>query len=271
VCRSCADGGRRCHDHRRLRQVELDELRPVDVDGLPAVDWGPDPAGPAQLYERYPDPVAGAAVSSLRYLREVEPEMTADICWALPKDARPHGLAFRMKSPGSLARKIESRVALSDYDEVTTYDVAEKMTDLVRYTGVASHPDEVVSMARSTLRRLKRRGWEVIEVEHSYVEGNPYKGLHTLVRDPRSGIAVEVQFHSEQSQAVKDRYHVEYEVARDLDQPPSVRAAADATMRRAWAEVPHPAGIEQLTVLAGVAVTAKSYPARRPARKEARP
>ena len=126
-------------------------------------------------------------------------------------------------------------------------------------------------MARSTLRRLKRRGWEVIEVEHSYVENNPYKGLHTLVRDPRSGIAVEVQFHSEQSQAVKDRYHVEYEVARDLDQPPAVRAAADNTMRQAWAEVAHPAGIEQLTVLAGVAVTARAYPPRRPARKEAQP
>lgn len=264
---SCADHTRRCHDHGELRRVEVADLRPVEVAGLPSIDWGPDPAGPTQLYERYPDSIAGAAVSLVRYVREIEPEMTADFCWALPIRARPHGLAFRMKSPESLARKIEARVLATAYDVVTADDVAEEITDVVRYTGVVAQPDEVVPMARSTLIRLKRRGWEVIAVEHSYVDGNPYKGLHALVRDPRSGMVAEVQFHSEESQSVKDRYHIDYEIARDLDQPPSVRAAADATRRRAWAEVAHPAGIEQLTVLAGTTVTPKFYRARRPTGK----
>lgn len=204
----------------------------------------------------------GATVSSLRYLREVEPEMTIDMLWALPKEARPHGLEFRVKSPSSLARKIETRVELGDYDS-TSYEIAERLTDLVRYTGVCASPDEVVPMARSTLRRLRRRGWEVVEAEHSYVDDNPYKGLHVLVRDPRSGLTIEVQFHSEQSQEVKDRYHVQYEIARDLSRPAAVRNEADDEMRRAWSRVPHPAGIEELTGLCGVPVKPKRY-VRRP-------
>lgn len=242
----------------------MDELRPVDVGDLPPVDWGADPLTPERAYQVHPPAVAGAAVSSLRYLREVEPEMTADVLAALPTDARAHGLEYRMKSLGSLARKIETRVQLSDYDEATAYEVADKLTDLVRYTGVAATPDAVVPMARHTLRTLRRRGWDVVDVEHSYVQGNPYKGLHVLIRDPRSQLTVELQFHSEASQRVKDRHHGDYELARDLSQPPSVRGAADERMRRAWSRVPAPAGIDSLTVLAGVPVTAKAYPRRRP-------
>lgn len=83
-----------------------------------------------------------------------------------------------------------------------------------------------------------------------------------LVRDPRTGLSVQVHFHSEASQRVKDRHHVEYETARDLTQSPTARHRAEAVMRRAWAEVPHPPGIEQLTVLAGFPLTPKAYPRR---------
>lgn len=265
MCKSCAEGGHRCEDHRRLRKLGVDDLRPEPVEDLPDVDWGTNPAGGPELYEAFPVQVAGAAVAGLRRVRPAEVVMTADVVWALPADARPHGLAFRMKSPQSLARKIRDKIeqAVSRGDGVSPAEMVDKLTDLVRYTGVAKTPDEVVPMARLTLRRLKTRGWEVIEVEQSYVEDNPYKGLHCLVRDSRSGYVVEIQFHSEASQAVKDKYHVEYETARDMDQPLAVRDKADAVMRRAWARVPHPVGISTIKTLGGVRVATKAYPRRK--------
>ncbi len=165
-----------------MRRVTLDQLRPPATEGLPAVEWGSDPATPAQLYERYDEQVAGATVAALRFLAEAEPAVTGDVRRSVPDGCRMHGLEFRMKSPGSLAAKID-RKAEADPD-ASPYDVSEKITDLLRYTAVAGSPGGVVSMARDTVRRLRRRGWDMVEAEHSYVPGNPYKGPAHRVEAP---------------------------------------------------------------------------------------
>lgn len=166
-----------------------------------------------------------------------------------------HGLEFRMKSPQSLARKIADRVQTRP--QLSADEHADRLTDVVRYTAVATEADQVVPTAQHMLATLREQGWEVVEAEHSYVPGNPYKGLHTLVR--RGTVTAELQFHSEASQGVKDRYHVEYEVARDSTQPLERRLEADATMRRVWDEVPTPAGLHDLSELGGVPLAAKTY------------
>lgn len=71
--------------------------------------------------------------------------------------------------------------------------------------------------ATATLTSLREQGWQILAAEHSYVAGNPYKGLHTLVR--KGSITAELQFHTEASQALKDRAHVDYETARDATVP----------------------------------------------------
>ena len=53
---------------------------------------------------------------------------------------------------------------------------------------------------------MTARGWTVIEAEQSYLPGNPYKGLHLLVRH-EDGQVAELQIQSVRSQQLKDRAH----------------------------------------------------------------
>ncbi|MCC4250174.1 MULTISPECIES: hypothetical protein [Microbacterium] len=240
-----------------MRQVTLAQLLPAPDESLPAVEWDGSPTS-AELYAKYGDQVAGATIASLRYLAEAEPEVTGDVLASIPDGCRPDGLQFRMKSPGSLAAKINRKA--ERYPDLNPYDVSEKITDLLRYTSVAPTSDEVLPMARDTLRNLKSRGWELLEVEHSYVDGNPYKGLHAVLRHPGTQQEIEVQFHSEQGIQTKTRWHEAYEIARDDDHPWEERAAAHHGMVGAWSQIPIPRGLTGQQKLLGVDVVAKSYP-----------
>lgn len=51
-------------------------------------------------------------------------------------------------------------------------------------------------------------------MEHSYVAGNLYKGLHLLAQHP-SGRAAELQLHSAESLTVKNANHGDYKIERD--------------------------------------------------------
>lgn len=262
MCRACNEGGRRCRDHRRLRTITLEQLRPPPAEGLPEINWNDDEGnpspGPAELYERYDDQIAGATVAALQYLAAAEPEVTGDMVSAVPEGGRLHGLEFRMKSPGSLVGKI-ARKAEADPD-ASPYDVSEKVTDLLRYTAVAPKPEGLVTMARETVRRLKRRGWDMLEAEHSYVPGNPYKGLHTVLRHPQTGQEVELQFHTEDSMRTKEAWHGKYAIMRDGDRPRAERSEAYKAMAAAWQDIPTPAGLDRMHVLGGVSVKTRAYP-----------
>lgn len=224
---------------------------------------------PAAAYQTHPPLVAGAAVSSLAFAHRHEPEITEAILEALPGDARPHGLEYRMKSLSSLARKIANRSLLTSAED--PYEIADELTDILRYTGVAPTSEQLVPMATATLTALRRRGWTIVEIENSYVDDNPYKGLHSLVSDPSSGMTIEVQFHSEASQTVKDQHHIDYELARDRTQPAAARRAADERTRSARATVPSPPGLGALTAIAGCPVQTKTYRRTTPRQEGAQP
>lgn len=122
--------------------------------------------------------------------KEQEAQMTSDVLAALPGGARMHGLAFRMKSPESLARKLNDRIKKSPMRDPE--QIADGITDVVRYTAI-SDPNQVVATARTMASQLAERGWTVIEVEQSYIDGNQYKGLHMLARHSSGRVA---EFHS---------------------------------------------------------------------------
>nr|WP_172686871.1 hypothetical protein [Prescottella equi]AKF16087.1 Putative nucleotidyltransferase domain, Rel/Spo-like family [Prescottella equi] len=256
MCRSEEGGGRRCTDHRRLQSKSLDDLRPDPAPGRPDVDWAHDPANaPEYLYETYPTYVAGIVVDMMATAKQQESQMTSDVLDALPSDARMHGLEFRMKSPDSLARKLNDRCEKSPMRDPE--HIADAITDVVRYTAI-SDPDRVVATARTLADRLIERGWTITEVEHSYLDGNQYKGLHLLARHS-SGRVAEFQFHTEASQNVKDATHVDYEAVRDPRLPLTERAALVEKMTAVWAQAPTPAGVPELTELGGCKVAPKRY------------
>ncbi|WP_156517626.1 hypothetical protein [Rhodococcus sp. LB1] len=220
------------------------------------MDWAQDPANtPEQLYRDYPTYVAALVVDMMATAKQQEAQMTSDVLEALPAGARMHGLAFRMKSPDSLARKLNDRCEKSPLRDPE--QIADGITDVVRYTTI-SDPDRVVATARTMADRLTERGWTVTEVENSYLPGNQYKDLHMLARHS-SGRVAELQFHTEASQKVKDTTHADYEAVRDPKLPVTERAALVEKMTAVWAQVPTPAGIAELAELGGCEVTPKRY------------
>lgn len=192
--------------------------------------------------------------------------MTTDFLAALPKDADPHGLEFRVKSPDSLARKLDDRHRQDPF--TSPYDVADRITDVVRYTAITESTAAVVPTAQTVVKRLRRRGWAITQAEHSYVAGNPYKGLHVLATHS-SGQTAEFQFHTKAGQQVKDRTHLDYEAARDTATPAGRRAELRAKMVRNWARLPTPEGLDEMTMLGGCRVMVKVYPggAKTPSKK----
>ncbi|GAA4491049.1 hypothetical protein GCM10023094_55260 [Rhodococcus olei] len=260
MCRAEDEGGRRCTDHRRQKAKSIEDLRPDPLPDRPDVDWATDPAStPRQLYADYPTHVAALVVDTMATAKQQEAAMTADVLAALPADARMHGLAFRMKSPASLARKLGDRVKAAPF--APPERIVEKITDVVRYTAIA-RPEQVVHTARTMAARLADRGWTIIEAEQSYLDGNQYKGLHMLDRHP-DGLVAEFQFHTDQSQQVKDDTHLDYETARDTSVPATERAALIEKMTARWADVPTPPGLADLTELGGCPVTPKTYAPRK--------
>ncbi|WP_258371415.1 hypothetical protein [Curtobacterium sp. MCLR17_044] len=193
--------------------------------------------------------------------RAAEQHTTADVVDAIPAGARPHGLEFRMKSPASLARKIRSRATTTAAAQNAggLQSVSDKLTDLLRYTAVTPRHDDLPGTANTTIAALRARGYTVVSAEHSYVAGNAYKGIHVLVQhgDERP---VEIQFHSELSQAVKDQNHVDYEIERDRKTPYSERKAAHERMTGRSNEIPTPAGLGELPSIGGRPLTEKTYP-----------
>lgn len=260
MCQACAEGGRRCRDRRQLEGLAVDELRPRQSGDRPDVFW-PDEPAPAVLWDRYPSAIAGEAVATVLEACAEESSITSDHLAVIPAGVRMHALEFRVKSPSSLARKIHARLRRDRVvvGESTARDVSVRLTDVVRYTALCGDHEDIPRVAQSTVAALEARGYRVVEVEHSYVDDNPYKGLHLLVASP-TGRVFELQIQSELSQKVKDELHVDYELERDMDASWEVRAAARARMERLSSSVATPAGLVEMTHLGGVEVRMKAYP-----------
>lgn len=264
MCKSCAEGGARCRDVRRLTSLTHSDLLPQSVPGRPDVVWSVGHYVEPELAELWeassadrqlPRAVVAEAVGTLSDIAQDEPAITSAVMSAVPIGANTHGLEFRVKSPSSLSRKIHDRVkrsARSDQPK-SPAEVAAAMTDIVRYTIQSKDHDSLVPTAKASIRKLTRQGFEVVEAEHSYVEGSSYKGLHLLLKSP-SGRTFELQFHSPPSQQVKDDVHVLYEDARKKEPNDPGLPILEAKMMAMSDGLPMPAGIGSLRKLGGMNV-----------------
>src|SRR5699024_9310432 len=183
MCQSLAEGGRRCRIRAHLESLTLDDLRPEQNEYRPVVEWEGE-AQPADLWDSYPSPIACEAVAQVAEARDDEEQITTDLIAAAPG---LHGLEFRMKSPSSTARKISDRVhrrGVQTSSRSQVREVADAMTDILRYTALSPAHSQIVPTARSMVAGMTERGYKVVEAEHTYVEGATYKGLHLLLRSP---------------------------------------------------------------------------------------
>lgn len=127
--------------------------------------------------------------------------------------AKLEGLANRIKSTDSLARKI-------DADAEAGYGgdrkkAAEEISDANRYT-ISVNDGDYADTLKSTVTALEETGWQV-RVKNFWQSGDPYDGVN--IKATRDGVKVEVQVHTPKSFKTKEKelhdVYEEYRVSKD--------------------------------------------------------
>jgi hypothetical protein len=150
------------------------------------------------------------------------------------------GLAFRLKSEDSLARKIAKTAAAKG---MTAEQAAQAISDALRYTIVADAKG--YSRAASKVVRALRDAGYTVRVKNYWVEAaNPYQGVNLALVDPR-GQRLELQLHTPESLRAKGgEMHKLYESRRQLPDGDQRAIEMDAAMSRISKAIPIPDGVE---------------------------
>lgn len=247
MCKSLAEGGRRCLDFDRLTSHGVAHFAPAPADGIDDVAWRDD-EGTMERTTGYRKEAACWSLTILEEVRTEEPAVTASVHSAAADiGGSCRGLAFRMKSPDSLARKLDNEMGKTSRQQSGHPFDAEAIArgesdDALRYTiALERHEDLPAGLGRM-IGSLRAQGWEPIEVKDSYLSGNSYKGLHLIARTPEHRV-VEVQLHSEESVRIKESIHEDYEIARDRSRSRADTRAAARRCIEASRQASSPAGL----------------------------
>ncbi|HEX4834477.1 MAG TPA: hypothetical protein VH478_25675 [Trebonia sp.] len=156
--------------------------------------------------------------------------MTAEAGW------RQAGLA-----PAATAARREARIMARITEDArvkgrTAAHALACMADLVRYTiehPASAYPEGV----RADVGRLRHEGHAQLAAR-DYWACDTWKGISTTWRERQTGLAFEVQFHTPQSRAARDRTYPAYQRLRDPATTDGERAALMAWLRAAYAGAP---------------------------------
>lgn len=158
----------------------------------------------AELYADY----------KLKHINKIEPEITKflkDV--SNSENSELFGLDYRIKTKESLIRKI-----ISDSKEkgITAKETTNQINDILRYTMINDDESFTYKYFR-IVEKMKEKGYNVIRVKNTFVDGVTYKGINTLVKS-KSGDIFELQFNTPESIKVKENeLHKLYEKQRLLD------------------------------------------------------
>lgn len=176
-----------------------------------------------------------AAGKMIQKAREHEPTVTSDlITIASVVGVYLKGLEYKLKSEGSLARKIKS-------------EGDNHIRDVLRYTAIAD-PDILVDSYFKMVEMLKRKGYTETVVKNYWINPhNPYNGINTFVKNSR-GYEFELQYHTEESFNLKDgKLHELYEKWRVIEDKSSKEAVSLAKeMAELSAKLKRPKNIEKV-------------------------
>lgn len=151
------------------------------------------------------------------------------------------GLDFRLKTEGSLARKIAADVQAKG---MTAAEVGDSLFDVNRYTAVFP-ADEYASSSQAVLDDLRGSGHTVNVKNYWNNRDNPYQGINVQVTSP-AGQRWELQFHTETSLEVKEGdLHAIYEKARVTTDEQLLRTYT-AESFAASAAIPVPFGVQSV-------------------------
>ncbi len=158
------------------------------------------------------------------------------------------GLQYSVKDRNSLARKARKEIAeaLEDGKVLTPEEAIAQVRDANRFTMTFSGSDYTQGVER-TVRELTAQGFTFPENlwRNSWKKGNSYRGLNTNAIAP-DGSIVEIQFHTADSFATKQRTHKMYEEERLPETPPDVKERLKLEMQQLADDIEAPDGWERL-------------------------
>lgn len=244
------------------------DLLPAPRSDAPDIEWAARAANElAEMRALVHPEVVEAAIEALRDALHHEAEMTSQLLASVRSGPGTLvGLEYRLKSPGSLARKIRTK-ALEKM--LAPKQAADALNDTIRYTVTTVRQTDLIPTLVQTIGTLCANGWTMHEAEQSFEQGNPYKGIHLVLSGP-DGHRCEVQFHTQAAFKVKQDGHADYETYRDPDQPGQKRQDAFDRSVKLWAPVPTPRGLRKLKELGGVQVFSRKYPPLNQSREDRR-
>lgn len=211
------------------------------------------------------DPKAKVLAKDLREKAEQsEPEISARLAklagdenpasYDPPPDGELYGYEWRLKAEDKVAEKIMRELA--EKPEKLEGDIiaaSMEIKDAIRYT-VHFKDEDFGERAQGIVDALRDEGAS-ITVKNTWPPklGKSYKGINAQVREP-NGLRYEIQFHTENSQAVKDKMHKIYEQQRVLPNDSPEWKTLENEMAALSRDLPVPTGAVEVFEIDGEVV-----------------
>jgi hypothetical protein len=200
----------------------------------------------AEEIERNMPEAAEAARPVLDKAKAAEPGITQSVQGATEQyGGKMIGLQHKLKTEGSLTRKIATDLAVSE-KAISGEEAAANVADAIRYTSCFP-PDKLVEGAQATLAKMQQEGNEIIQLKNTWLDPeSSYKGVNAQMRDP-NGQLFEVQFHTDESFWAKDEgTHDIFEKMRGLERGSDEWARLNQEQMEIAQRLRVPKGIEEL-------------------------
>ncbi|WP_101064834.1 XopAD/skwp family type III secretion system effector [Xanthomonas phaseoli] len=217
------------------------------LEALQQAGWIARSQPPAErLRAVQPQDIAAEAQALLRRARQMEPQVTD----MLQRIAARHGgqlagTQHQLKSYGSLQEKLTQRMALK---KQTLQEAAAGVNDALRYS-VVLEPQDFTAGLRATLAALDDQGHARVKLTNQFTDYPPvFKAINVTLRSPE-GALWEIQFHTPETFALKERFHDLYKRAHALALGGASRAEQrilQAPALEAFKRVASPPGCEEI-------------------------
>ncbi|MCP1131294.1 XopAD/skwp family type III secretion system effector [Robbsia andropogonis] len=179
----------------------------------------------------------------------VTPLLQANLrAWAGPDAGavRLAGLEHAVKSTGSLREKL---MYLTAGKQLGISDAAAEVNDALRYS-IVLPPQIFAAACRRILAGLDSHGHAMtMRTNHFNHRASAFRALSVTLQDPHDGLLWEVQFHTEQTLVLKERYHDLYKQAQQARHQGATPDAVRTLLQPAWRDfhaVPMPAGCDEI-------------------------
>ncbi|WP_372183841.1 XopAD/skwp family type III secretion system effector [Xanthomonas axonopodis] len=217
------------------------------LEALQQAGWIARPQPPAErLRAVQPQDIAVQAQALLGRARQMEPQVTD----MLQRIAGRHGgqlagTQHQLKSFGSLQDKLKQRMALK---KQPLDEAAASVNDALRYS-VVLEPQGFTAGLRAVLAALDDQGHARVKLTNQFTVYPPvFKAINVTLRSPE-GALWEIQFHTPETFALKERFHDLYKHAHALALGGASRAEQrklQAPALEAFKRVASPPGCEEI-------------------------